>query len=109
MTAVEYPPSREKISGWFMLLQDTICKGLAEADGRKQFEEELWERPGGGGGRTRILQNGNVIEKGGVNFSAVHGELPEVITKALQVKDNRFFATGVSIVMHPHSPMVPII
>src|ERR1700741_4086034 len=101
--------NRDEIAHWLKGLQDDICKSLQTADGKGRFEEELWERPGGGGGRTRILQQGNIIEKGGVNFSAVHGQLPETITNALQVKDNRFFATGVSIVMHPHSPMVPII
>jgi coproporphyrinogen III oxidase len=62
-----------------------------------------------GGGRTRIIQNGNIFEKGGVNFSAVHGQLPAIMKKALNVEQDDFFATGVSIVIHPNHPMVPII
>src|SRR5579872_5998793 len=101
--------TKEKIADCFKQIQDEICTALEHADGKERFVEELWERPGGGGGRTRIMQQGAVIEKGGVNFSAVHGELPEKIRKALDVKGTTFYATGVSIVMHPQSPMVPII
>jgi coproporphyrinogen III oxidase len=102
-------PNKVIITEWFKGLQDHICEALTIADGVATLEEELWEREGGGGGRTRIMQNGAVIEKGGVNFSAVHGQLPDNIVKALGVNDNHFYATGVSIVMHPNSPMVPII
>lgn len=102
-------PNKTIITEWLKGLQDRICKALTEADGSSKFEEELWERDGGGGGRTRIMQNGAVIEKGGVNFSAVHGKLPSNIVSALGVKDDNFYATGVSIVMHPSNPMVPII
>ena len=97
------------ITDWFMHLQDRICQAIEKTDGKGVFEEELWQRPGGGGGRTRIIQNANIIEKGGVNFSQVHGILPEKIAQQLQVKGHDFFATGVSIVMHPFSPLVPII
>ncbi|HRF75968.1 MAG TPA: oxygen-dependent coproporphyrinogen oxidase [Chitinophagales bacterium] len=97
------------ITDWFMHLQDRICHAIEKTDGKGVFEEELWQRPGGGGGRTRIIQNANIIEKGGVNFSQVHGVLPEKIAHQLQVKGHDFFATGVSIVMHPFSPLVPII
>lgn len=93
----------------YKLIQDEICAGLESADGKAKFVEEIWERDGGGGGRTRIIQNGDVIEKGGVNFSAVHGKLPEVIKKAFGVEQDEFFATGVSIVIHPNNPWVPII
>ncbi len=98
---------KEQIEGYFRALQDAICHELETLDGRK-FREDPWERPGGGGGRTRIIE-GNVIEKGGVNFSAVHGALPEKIGRALGVEAGRFFATGVSIVLHPVNPHVPII
>ncbi|MGV3547196.1 MAG: oxygen-dependent coproporphyrinogen oxidase, partial [Pedobacter sp.] len=64
---------------------------------------------GGGGGRTRVIQHGNVIEKGGVNFSAVYGKLPDAVKKAFKVENDEFFATGVSIVLHPENPFVPII
>lgn len=101
--------TRFQISDWFRTLQDQICAALEKTDEKGVFEEELWSRPGGGGGRTRVIQNANILEKGGVNFSEVHGILPEKIATALQVHGHDFFASGVSIVMHPHSPMVPII
>ncbi|MBL4703038.1 MAG: oxygen-dependent coproporphyrinogen oxidase [Flavobacteriales bacterium] len=105
---------REKVQRQFKLLQDEICAGLEKLDGVAQFQEDLWTRSDGnhedgGGGRTRILENGNLIEKGGVNFSAVHGELPEAVFKTLGVSSAAFFACGVSIVLHPHNPHVPII
>ncbi len=102
-------PSRNEISEWFRELQLHICTQLEEEDGKATFQEDTWERPGGGGGHTRVIQHGNVFEKGGVNFSAVHGELSEDIVKALGVSSRGFFATGVSIVIHPYNPFVPII
>jgi coproporphyrinogen III oxidase len=101
--------TKEEIAAAYQQIQDEICLSLETADGAARFEEELWEREGGGGGRTRIIQNGNVLEKGGVNFSAVEGKLPDSVKKALKVEQSDFFATGVSIVMHPNHPMVPII
>ncbi len=100
-----------EIANWFQALQDRICKGLEYADGKAIFKEDKWEREGGGGGRTRVIQNGNIFEKGGVNFSAVHGILEGAAAVAiLQSKTAQpFFASGVSIVIHPRSPMVPII
>ena len=91
-----------------MGLQDRICESLEAMDGGGKFQEDPWERKGGGGGRSRVIQ-GQVIEKGGVNFSAVHGEMPEKISQKLGLPPSHFFASGVSIVLHPHSPMVPII
>ena len=101
--------NKTTIAKRFKQIQDSICKGLEVLDGKRKFQEDLWERDGGGGGRTRILQHGGLIEKGGVNFSAVHGKLPDNIKAALKVNSDAFFATGVSIVLHPHSPLVPII
>jgi coproporphyrinogen III oxidase len=101
--------TKEVIAGRLRKLQDDICSALETEDGKGKFLEENWEREEGGGGRTRVLLHGNVIEKGGVNFSAVHGKLPGKIKSALQVADENFFATGVSIVIHPGSPMIPII
>lgn len=101
--------NREQIEVDYRTIQDEICAGLEALDGTGRFKEELWQREGGGGGRTRIILNGDVLEKGGVNFSAVHGQLPDGVKKALNVEQNDFFATGVSIVMHPNHPMVPII
>ncbi|GAA3978836.1 oxygen-dependent coproporphyrinogen oxidase [Pedobacter ginsengiterrae] len=100
---------KEKVAERYKQIQDEICRGLEIADGKGKFEEELWERNGGGGGRTRIMQNGAIIEKGGVNFSAVYGKLPETIKKAFNVTEDEFFATGVSIVIHPNHPLIPII
>jgi coproporphyrinogen III oxidase len=100
---------KENIAAWFQGLQDRICKALEEADGKACFQEDAWQRSAGGGGRTRIMQGGNVIEKGGVNFSAVWGPTPAKILEALQLEQAEFYATGVSIVMHPNSPKVPII
>jgi coproporphyrinogen III oxidase len=101
--------SKEQIASDYQQIQNEICAALELTDGKAHFEEEIWERDGGGGGRTRIIQNGNVFEKGGVNFSAVHGQLPETMKNALKVDQDDFFATGVSIVIHPNHPMVPII
>lgn len=97
------------IADWFKSLQDEICTNLEQIDGQSQFEEDEWKRPGGGGGRTRIIRNGSVIEKGGVNFSAVHGETPDQILNALKLEKSNFFASGVSIVLHPKNPWMPII
>lgn len=102
-------PSKDQIAEWFRQLQLHICSELEAEDGQAKFVEDSWERPGGGGGHSRVIQHGNVFEKGGVNFSAVHGQLSENIVRALGVSDNGFFATGVSIVIHPQNPFVPII
>lgn len=104
--------SKESIETYFRSLQDEICRGLEKADSKGKFEEDLWKRPEGGGGRTRIISGGNVIEKGGVNFSAVDGPCPDFLKKEAGLKDNEdaiFYATGVSLVIHPVNPVVPII
>ena len=104
---------KEHIRDWLKDLQQDICTAIEKADGTGKFTSDKWERPGGGGGDTRVITNGSVLEKGGVNFSAVHGRAPEAILKTLNLSSTEthpdFFATGVSIVMHPVSPMVPII
>ncbi|WP_093823606.1 oxygen-dependent coproporphyrinogen oxidase [Spirosoma endophyticum] len=112
--------TKETITAFFMDLQDRICQALEKADGQGeeqavQFREDAWERPGGGGGRSRTLTNGTIIEKGGVGFSAVQGEATESTLRSLNLMDQKgdatphFYATGVSIVLHPRNPMVPII
>ncbi len=101
--------TKEMITDWFKELQDRICEALETADGVGHFFEDNWQRDGGGGGRSRVIQDGAVIEKGGVNFSAVHGKTPQKILQALQLENADFYATGVSIVLHPRSPLVPII
>ncbi len=100
---------KEKIADWFQRLQDSICKALEKADGSGRFQEDLWDREAGGGGRSRVMTTGSIIEKGGVNFSAVHGDLPLKIREALGLSKATFYATGVSIVIHPFSPMIPIV
>lgn len=99
---------KQEITSFFQALQDDICSQLENADGIGKFIEDKWERNGGGGGRSRVIE-GQHIEKGGVNFSAVHGKLPEKISAALKIESADFFATGVSIVLHPKNPLVPII
>jgi len=101
-------PHLQEIEEFFKHLQDDICEGLESLDGKGKFHQDLWNRPEGGGGRTRIIQ-GSVIEKGGVNFSSVNGKLPERISNALDLPPTEFSATGVSIVLHSHNPHVPII
>jgi coproporphyrinogen III oxidase len=100
---------KELITNYFQNLQTQICQALEIADGKEKFIADKWERPGGGGGNSCVLQNGQVIEKGGVNFSAVFGEMPEVLAKRDAFGEGEFYATGVSIVIHPNNPLVPII
>ena len=101
--------SKELIAEEYRKIQDEICRSLELTDGTGKFNEEIWKREEGGGGRTRILQKGAIIERGGVNFSEVHGKLPEAIKKAFKVEEEDFFATGLSIVIHPEHPLIPII
>lgn len=98
---------KEQIAEWFRSLQDEICSGLEELDGIGTFQEDIWYRDGGGGGRTRAI-SGSVIQKGAVNFSAIHGELPESVSKSLGLDNSGFFSTSISIVLHPKNPHVPI-
>lgn len=103
---------REIITAFFKSLQSSICTAIEETDRKGKFLTDEWDRPGGGGGISRVISNGNIIEKGGVNFSAVEGITPGGIMKTLALPESEettFFATGVSIVMHPVNPMVPII
>ncbi|HKV41833.1 MAG TPA: oxygen-dependent coproporphyrinogen oxidase [Blastocatellia bacterium] len=103
-------PLGERASRFFLNLQGEICSALESADGKASFREDTWQRAGGGGGRTRVLENGALLEKAGVNFSSVHGELlPAVASKMPIGTGNSFFATGVSLVLHPWSPMVPTV
>jgi coproporphyrinogen III oxidase len=97
------------ISERYKALQDHICSQLEDIDGKSKFSEDLWQRNEGGGGRTRTITNGLVIEKGGVAFSEVYGPVSEAMKKQLGLEGNEFYATGVSIVLHPNNPHVPII
>lgn len=100
--------TKAKIIDAFKDTQDYICDSLEKLDGKSKFKEDLWDRPEGGGGRTRVMSDGNLIEKGGVNFSAVHGPVSDLMKKQLKLEGDEFLATGVSIVLHPHNPFVPI-
>jgi len=100
---------KDKFYQYIQQLQDTITTKLEAVDGSTSFEEDLWERKEGGGGRTRVIQNGSVFEKGGVNISAVHGNLPEAMQNYFNVQDCDFFACGISLVLHPKNPMVPTV
>ena len=105
-------PDKNEVEAWMKELQLSICGVLEKADGKGKFIRDTWERPGGGGGVSAVIADGAVIEKGGVNFSAVWGPTPEPTSRMLGIKEGvetNFFATGVSIVMHPLNPMVPII
>ncbi|WP_047549509.1 oxygen-dependent coproporphyrinogen oxidase [Psychroserpens sp. Hel_I_66] len=100
---------KDKFFKYIHELQDTITAKLEAVDGKASFKEDIWDRPEGGGGRTRVIENGNVFEKGGVNISGVHGKLPDSMQKYFGVEDADFFACGISLVLHPKSPMVPTV
>jgi coproporphyrinogen III oxidase len=100
---------KDKFYNYIQQLQDTITSKLEEIDGKAKFQEDLWQRPEGGGGRTRVIQNGNVFEKGGVNISAVHGILPKSMQSYFNVGEVDFFACGLSLVLHPVNPFVPTV
>ncbi|MGB5666636.1 MAG: oxygen-dependent coproporphyrinogen oxidase [Maribacter sp.] len=100
---------KDKFYAYIQKLQDSITSKLEEVDGEARFREDEWIRPEGGGGHTRVIENGKVFEKGGVNISAVHGALPESMQNYFGVKDADFFACGLSLVLHPKNPMVPTV
>lgn len=100
---------KDKFYAYIQHLQDTITSELEAVDGKAYFKQDLWKRPEGGGGRTRVIENGSVFEKGGVNISAVHGALPQSMQTYFGVKDADFFACGLSLVLHPKNPMVPTV
>lgn len=101
--------SLQAVKDYLLGLQDHICEELAKEDGSATFREDSWDREQGGGGRSRVLENGAVIEKGGVNFSHVFGnQLPPSATAARpELAGRSFQAMGVSLVIHPKNPYVP--
>jgi len=102
--------SKENIGDSFRSLQDEICHAIETTDQKGKFKEDAWHHHSGGGGRTRVLTDGRILEKGGVNFSEVQGKTSPALQKQLNLSEEAdYFATGVSIVMHPLSPQVPII
>ena len=100
---------KNKFYNYIEDLQNTITSKLEKVDGVAKFQEDLWKRKEGGGGRTRVIENGEIFEKGGVNISKVFGELPEALRKQFGVKEGNFFACGLSLVLHPVNPFVPTV
>ncbi len=100
---------KEEFVKYIKNLQNEITSALEETDGSAKFKEDNWTREEGGGGRTRVIENGAVFEKGGVNISEVFGKLPESMQQYFGVKDADFFACGLSLVLHPKNPMVPTV
>ncbi len=98
---------RDEIEFSYRRIQNDFCSALEDLDGVSTFREDLWERPGGGGGATRILAGEGQIEKAAVNFSAVFGSTPPQLSERLASSSDRFYATGVSIIVHPRNPHAP--
>ncbi len=107
------PPedSRTRVSAFMKTLQDEICAGLAKVDGGKEFREDSWEREEGGGGRSRVLREGNIFEQAGVNFSEVWGKQlpPSILKQRPEAAGHGFYATGTSMVLHPRNPYAPTV
>ncbi len=103
--------ARSQVSQFMQTLQDQICNGLEQLDGEGKFRQDTWERPEGGGGRSRVMSEGKVLERGGVNFSEVFGkELPpSIVSQRPEAKGHEFYATGTSMVLHPRNPYVPTV
>ena len=100
---------KESFARYVRTLQDEICHALEALDGEAVFVEDQWDRDGGGGGWTRIMDGGRLFEKAGVNVSAVHGTTPEVIKNQVPESAAEFYATGISLVIHPINPMIPTV
>jgi coproporphyrinogen III oxidase len=97
----------DRAAKFFHELQSDICRALADVDGAREFGADAWQRPGGGGGVARVLEGGALFEKAGVNWSNVDGELPAELADHMPGTGREFRASGVSLVLHPSSPMVP--
>ena len=102
-------PAHTDIIDWFKNLQGHICQALEAADGTGRFGTDEWQRAEGGGGTSRVLTEGAVIEKGAVLYSCVHGPVSAAMRKGLQLDGEHFLATGVSLIQHPRNPWVPIV
>jgi len=103
-------PLRERWIHFIHDLQERICLGLEALDGNAKFVEDKWERPeNGGGGKTRVIENGDVFERGGVNTSVVYGEVSDAMRTQLKIDGSGWFACGLSLVIHPLNPYVPTV
>jgi coproporphyrinogen III oxidase len=100
---------RGRATEFFRALQDRICTALESLDSKAQFRQDDWQRKQGGGGRTRVLTEGAVFEKAGVNFSDVFGMLSDDFARQIPGEGAEFTATGISLVLHPKSPLVPTV
>jgi coproporphyrinogen III oxidase len=100
---------KDQFYNYIISLQAKICEALEKVDGHAKFAEDKWERAEGGGGLSKVIAHGKVFEKGGVNISAVHGELPQSMRDTFGVAGKNFFACGLSLVIHPLNPYVPTV
>ncbi len=107
--AVTTAPLKDRVQKFFEELQDKLITSLETIDRKERFREDRWQHHEGGGGKSRILQEGDIFEKAGVNTSAVTGTLSEPLAERLNVKPQKFFAGGISVVLHPYSPMIPTV
>ena len=105
---MNYSNQYKKMETYIENLQNEICTNFEDLDDQK-FSEDIWIRQEGGGGKSRVIQNGNIIEKGGVNTSSVFGEMPDAVAVQLKIEKTEFAACGLSIVIHPYSPKIPTI
>ncbi|BBD61710.1 coproporphyrinogen III oxidase [Nostoc sp. HK-01] len=107
------PPTdaKARVSHFMKQLQDEITQALTELDGVGEFQEDAWERPEGGGGRSRVLREGKIFEQAGVNFSEVWGSHlpPSILAQRPEAEGHQFYATGTSLVLHPRNPYVPTV
>jgi len=103
--------SKERVSQFMKSLQDEICTALEALDGKGQFQEDSWQREEGGGGRSRVIREGDVFEQGGVNFSEVWGHQlpPSILKQRPEAEGHGFYATGTSMVLHPRNPYIPTV
>lgn len=107
------PPedAKTRVSQFMQSLQDEICSGLEILDGKGKFKEDSWQREEGGGGRSRVMTDGNIFEQGGVNFSEVwgHNLPPSILQQRPEAQGHSFYATGTSMVLHPKNPYIPTV
>ena len=100
---------KDQFYSYILALQNRITQAIEDFDGKAKFKQDIWKRKEGGGGQSRIIENGAVIEKGGVNISAVYGALPKSMQTYFKVGEVDFFACGLSLVIHPKNPMAPTV
>jgi coproporphyrinogen III oxidase len=111
MSTVTETSHRQRVSNFYRSLQDTISNAIEALDGTGKFREDSWVREEGGGGRSRVLSEGAIFERAGVNFSEVQGPSlpPSILKRRPEITDQPFYATGVSLVFHPRNPYIPTV